>query len=82
MFVTKGTFLIGCLNKTEAVAIFIKVWTGSLGFQALYDSILVVKHSFMHPGDIRMFLAVDVPPFKTQYEHDFVHLVWSMPRGR
>jgi RNA-dependent RNA polymerase len=78
IFVKKGAVLMGGLDVTGLLlegCVFVQLRRASLrgaseesGTQNAYEPIvgpvLVTKHPVMHPGDVRMMLAVDIPELR------------------
>jgi len=71
VFVEKGAVLIGGLDETGLVpegCVFVQIRPegGSSGsrFEILNGPVMVTKHPVMHPGDVRMLLAVDIPELR------------------
>ena len=64
VFVEKGAVLIGGLDETGLVpegCVFVQIRPEGPGFEILNCPIMVTKHPAMHPGDVRMLLAVNIP---------------------
>lgn len=68
--VEKGAVLIGGIDETGLLRegeVFIQVCRSDVpdgnhpGFSPLVGPVLVTKHPVMHPGDVRMLKAVDIP---------------------
>ena len=79
VFVDKGAVLIGGLDETGLVpegCVFVQInkdgsspgknatQSKSL-FEVLDGPVMVTKHPVVHPGDVRMLLAVDIPELRT-----------------
>lgn len=79
VFVDKGAVLTGGLDETGLVpegCVFVQInkGGGSPGrdatrnkslFEVLDGPIMVTKHPVVHPGDVRMLLAVDIPELRS-----------------
>lgn len=76
VFIEKGGVLMGGIDETGLVpegAVFCQLRTQAVidprGVGASYEPItgpvMVTKHPVMHPGDIRMLMAIDVPELRT-----------------
>jgi hypothetical protein len=78
IFVNEGAVLMGGLDVTKLLpegCIFVQVRksrrdslnpdsTASDQFEPIVGPVMVTKHPVMHPGDVRMLLAVDVPELR------------------
>jgi RNA-dependent RNA polymerase len=68
IFVKDGAVLIGGLDETGLVpegCVFVQVRHGvGNEFKPLVGPVMVTKHPVMHPGDVRMLLAVDKPELR------------------
>lgn len=78
VFVKKGAVLIGGLDETGQLpegCVFVQLRPSGVApdvdprikdnaFQVLTGPVMVTKHPVMHPGDVRMLLAVDVPELR------------------
>jgi RNA-dependent RNA polymerase len=76
IFIEKGAVLMGGIDETGLVpegCVFVQVRTKSLlddhvstksCFKPIVGPVMVTKHPVMHPGDVRMLLAVDVPELR------------------
>jgi RNA-dependent RNA polymerase len=71
IFIEKGAVLMGGIDETGIVpegCVFVQVRKSLLGdhastksgFEPIVGPVMVTKHPVMHPGDVRMLLAVDV----------------------
>lgn len=67
----KGAVLIGGLDETGLVpegCVFVQIKpqrnNAKSAFEVLNGPVMVTKHPVMHPGDVRMLLAVDIPELK------------------
>lgn len=80
VFVDKGAVLIGGLDETGLLpegCVFVQTWKdGDSSERNMFRSkpvfeirtgpVMVTKHPVMHPGDVRMLLAVDLPELRNQ----------------
>jgi RNA-dependent RNA polymerase len=75
IFIEKGAVLMGGIDETGLVpegCVFVQVRKSLLGdhasaksdFKPIIGPVMVTKHPVMHPGDVRMLLAVDVPELR------------------
>ena len=78
VFVEKGVVLLGGLDETglvpegcvffqirpEGVAPDRNATFDNTGFEVLTGPVMVTKHPVMHPGDVRMLLAVNIPELR------------------
>jgi hypothetical protein len=78
VFVEKGAVLLGGLDETGLVpegCVFVQIRTDGVapernanindsGFKILTGPVMVTKHPVMHPGDVRMLLAVTIPELR------------------
>lgn len=74
IFVNDGVVLMGgldVLNVIPEFCVFVQVRKSdsedrleSDGFEIIVGPVMVTKHPVMHPGDVRMLLAVDVPQLR------------------
>jgi RNA-dependent RNA polymerase len=75
IFIEKGAVLMGGIDETGLVpegCVFVQVRKSLFGvrastkadFKPIVGPVMVTKHPVMHPGDVRMLLAVDVPELR------------------
>jgi RNA-dependent RNA polymerase len=75
IFIEKGAVLMGGIDETGIVpegCVFVQVRKSLLGdhaptkadFKPIAGPVMVTKHPVMHPGDVRMLLAIDVPELR------------------
>jgi RNA dependent RNA polymerase len=76
IFIEKGGVLMGGIDETGLVpegAVFCQLRTQAVddssvvnaSYEPLIGPVMVTKHPVMHPGDIRMLMAIDVPELRT-----------------
>lgn len=73
IFVQDGAVLMGGIDETGLVpegCVFVQVRRSRFGasskssFEPIVGKVMVTKHPVMHPGDVRMLLAVDIPALR------------------